>query len=103
VNHEEIREQLAAAQAGAGAAETRLYAAEALAHVTAQPGLWYAPDSPDQTRYVVGCNGAVIGYLWPAHPGQVLTGWTAAQSERDDRLGPFPTARAAAAALVKVA
>jgi hypothetical protein len=97
----DIDADLAAARDDADRADDALYEAEARAWVTRAAGLWYAPDRVDQSRYVVGYNGELVGYLWPARPGQLLTGWSAARAvDADDHLGPFPTARAAASALI---
>lgn len=95
------RDQIAEQTAAAEAADNALYEAEALEQVTAMPGLWYRPDNLEWTRYVVGCNGRVIGYLWPSAPGKQLGGWTWATGLDNERGGPCHTGRAAAAALAK--
>jgi hypothetical protein len=98
----DIEGRVAAARDDVDRAEDALYEAEARAWVTHAPGLWYAPDRVDQSRYVVGYDGELVGYLWPARPGQLLAGWMAARAvDAEDRLGPFPTGRAAAAALIE--
>ena len=98
---EAVTAQLIAAQAEVDRAEVSRHAADALDQVTSRSGLRYAPLSPDQRSYVVACNGEVIGQLWRGEEGHVLGGWTAARLGGTDRLGPFHTARAAAAALAK--
>lgn len=96
------RAQLAAAADAFDQADAQLYSAEAVEWVTsAGPGLWYAALIPDESTYVVGCNGAVIGQIWRGPGGHLLGGWTAGplHAAPAGRLGPFHTARAAAAAL----
>jgi hypothetical protein len=96
---EAITAELVAALGEADQADARLFAADALDGVTSMPGLRYAPTSGDRSSYVVACDGQPIGQLWPGPGRHVIGGWTAAPFGSTDRLGPFHTARAAAAAL----
>jgi hypothetical protein len=98
---EAITAELVAAQAEVDQADARLYAADALDDVISTPGLRYASASADRSSYVVGCDGQPIGRLWPGAGRHVIGGWTAAPFGSTERLGPFHTARAAAAALAK--
>lgn len=82
-------------------AEAKLYTAEVIERVKGKPGLRYAPLTPDRDRWVVACNGQLLGYLAPAVPGQVLGGWTATAIDTEQEVGPFHTARAAAANLAR--
>lgn len=94
--------QLATAADAFDQADAQLYTAEAVEWVTSTgPGLWYAALTPDESTYVVGCNGSVIGQLWRGPGGHLLRGWTAGplNAPAPGRIGPFHTARAAAAAL----
>ncbi len=98
-SREQIAAELVAAQAAADEAAVRLHAAEAFHHITSQPGLRYATIAPDSPEYVVGCDGQALGRMWRGPTGGLLHGWTCAPFGANDRLGPFHTARAAAAAL----
>jgi hypothetical protein len=80
-------------------AEVRLMTAEATIEVTTAGGLRYAPISLDHGCYIVGCDGQLLGHLRPGVPGRVLHGWMATTFDGATTLGPFLTARAAAAAL----
>ncbi|ROO51480.1 hypothetical protein EDC02_6358 [Micromonospora sp. Llam0] len=94
---------LAEASAAVDDADARMLAAEALAAVMSHPGLRYAAVNQPATRWVVACDGVLLGYLWSG-PGRLLGGWTAARLDKlgeSDRLGPFHTGRAAAAALAR--
>jgi hypothetical protein len=51
--------------------------------------------------YAVACDGALIGLMWPGAEGHILGGWTCAPDTTAPRLGPFRTARVAAAALAE--
>lgn len=97
-----ITAKLTAAQDDLDHTEQRLYVADALDEVTTLPGLRYAPTSPSQRSYVVACNGEVVGQMWRGEEGHVLGGWTSAPLDSTTRLGPFHTARAAAAALARL-
>ena len=98
---DDIITELASAVDAADRADARLYAARALDEVTSLPGLRYAPTSPDQAVYVVGCDGQALGRMWRGPEGNLLHGWTCAPVGATDRLGPFKTARAAAAGLAR--
>ncbi|MGH9380823.1 MAG: hypothetical protein ACRD2Z_09450 [Thermoanaerobaculia bacterium] len=98
-SREAIAAQLAEARGGIDQAEAELHAAKALDEATSRPGLRYAALGPDQSSYVVACNGTVIGQIWRGKAGHALGDWTAARLGSTDRLGPFGTSRAAAAAL----
>jgi hypothetical protein len=98
---EAITAELVTAQAEIDQAEARMFAAAALDEAISAPGLRYAPTSGDRSSYVVACDGQAIGQLWPGPGRHVIGGWTAAPFGNTDRLGPFHTARAAAAALAK--
>lgn len=100
-SREDIIGEFLTALTEADAAEARLYSAEALDQVTSFPGLRYASMSADRSSYVVGCDGQAIGWLWPSAEKYVFGGWTAAPFGTSDRLGPFRTARAAAAGLAE--
>jgi hypothetical protein len=96
---EAITTELVAALGDVDQADARLFAADALNDVTSRPGLRYAPTSAARSSYVVACDGHPIGQLWPGPGRHVIGGWTAAPFGSTERLGPFHTARAAAAAL----
>ncbi len=100
-----ILAELEAAAADVDAADVRLRVAEAYEAVTAAPGLWYRPVDAAATVYVVGCNGAAIGMAWPC--GAPFGRWRSAlfgpASVATERLGPFRTGRAAAAAIATAA
>jgi hypothetical protein len=98
---EQIVAELAEAQAAVDDAAARMYAADALHEVTSLPGLRYAPATADLSSYVVGCDGQAIGRMWRGPEGHLLGGWTCAPFGATDRLGPYQTARAAAAALAQ--
>ncbi len=100
-SREQITAELEAARAAADEAAVRLHTAEAFHHVTSQPGLRYATIAPDSPEYVVGCDGRALGRMWRGPTGGLLHGWTCAPFGATDRLGPFNTARAAAAGLAK--
>lgn len=81
--------------------EERLYAADAVAEAVSMPGLRYVPLTPARDAYVVACDGQVIGKMWPDEERHLLQGWTVAALGTSQRLGPYRTARAAAAGLAK--
>ncbi|MDG4768741.1 hypothetical protein [Solwaraspora sp. WMMD792] len=93
-------EKLTAAATAVDEAEAEMLAAAALDTVMSHPGLRYAPVDQRATRWVAACDGVLLGYLW-SEPGRLLGGWTAARLDESDRLGPFSTGRAAAAALAR--
>ncbi len=95
----QIAAELESARVAAEEAALRLHAAEAFHNVTSQPGLRYATVGPDSPEYVVGCDGQALGRMWRGPAGGLLHGWTCAPFGAIDRLGPFHTARAAAAGL----
>lgn len=96
---EQIAAEMAAAREAESAAADRARAAQALAEVTAKPGLWYRPVGDDEQEYVVGCDGRALGRMWRGADGTLLHGWTCAPFGATERLGPHRTARACAAAL----
>lgn len=98
---QEIILELDAATQGTLRAEERLYTADALAKAVSMPGLRYAPLTPARDAYVVACDGQVIGKMWPDEERHLLQGWTVAALGTSQRLGPYRTARAAAAGLAK--
>lgn len=96
---EYIIDQLAAASVDVDRAAARMTAAEALADAVSLPGLRYEAADAAHSVYVVACDGRPIGFLWPGPDGRQLGGWTCAEQPDGERLGPYRTARAAAAAL----
>ena len=99
-SREQVVGELAAATEDAGRADARLRAARAVDDVTSHPGLRYARLDDAGSVYVVACDGVVLGRSWPGPGGTLLAGWTCAPlDDQGERLGPFRTGRAAAAAL----
>jgi hypothetical protein len=96
-------EQLLAAPAEPPTALATAYARRALVRVLTLPGLRVAPLSPDQRIFVAAHDGKLLGYLVPGKPGQVLGGWSATFLGGEHLAGPYPLARVAAGALLRLA
>lgn len=91
---QQARDSLAAATETARRAEVR-------AKLATRSGLAYAAANSDQTVYLVTNEGQVIGELHHPADASATTDWHALPDSDPSRaIGPFRTARQAAAALL---
>jgi hypothetical protein len=102
MNHSYSFEGLAAAGRKADDAHRELRVQEAAEDLRQARGLAYKSIGDNTGPYLAAFDGELIGEVWTDTPG-VLHGWRATSYASDARGGggPFLTARAAAASLLK--